>query len=130
MTPASHGDGARSPKPTTDGQAPGDPAVGSHLLDQILTLSEGGIPKAGFVEPNDVGVLASVAQRLAGRPFGLEPVAIELVHAMLQVQFEKAGIPATTLHEMAEHIATTLYDDPPSRERLESLWRGLSAKSA
>jgi hypothetical protein len=98
------------------------------MLEQILAASSGGLPAAGFVEPSDVQPLAEVARRLAGQPFELEPVAIELVQAMLAVQFEKAGLPATTLRAMAQQIATTLYEDPTSRERLEALWLALCRK--
>jgi hypothetical protein len=105
-----------------------EPAVGSQMLDQILELALGGSPQAGFVEPDDVTALRQVAKRLAGNSFALEPVVVELMHAVLQLQFEKAGIPSATVHAMARQIATTLYDDPSARARLEALWAGLSAK--
>jgi hypothetical protein len=98
------------------------------MLEQILSARTGGAPDKGFVEPADVEALEAVARKLAGRPFALEPVAVELVFAMIEVQFHKAGIPADTLRTMAEQIATTLYDDPVSRQRLEALWLGLSQK--
>jgi len=105
-----------------------EPTLGAHMLEQILAISAGGLPQAGFVEPADVQALVDVARQLAGRGFALDPVAIELVHAMLRVQFEKAGIDAPTMRSMAEQIAATLCDDPMSRERLEALWLGLSQK--
>jgi len=104
------------------------PAVGSQMLDQILELALGGSPQAGFVEPDDVTALRKVARQLAGKSFGLEPVVVELIHAVLQLQFDKAGIPSATVHAMARQIATTLYDDPSARARLEALWAGLSAR--
>ncbi len=103
-------------------------AVGSHLLEQILRATAGDTPSKGFVESADARALEAVAQKLAGRPFDLEPVAVELVHAMLEVQFTKAGMPVDTLRAMAQQIATTLYDDPTSRQRLEALWLELSGK--
>lgn len=113
-------------KPSTEEPA-AEPAVGSHMLDQILELAAGGSPKAGFVEPDDVTALREVARSLAGQPFALEPVVVELIQAVLQLQFQKAGIPSATVRAMALQIATTLYDDPSARERLEALWAGLSA---
>ena len=98
------------------------------MLDQILELALGGAPQAGFVEPEDVTAMRKVAKSLAGHSFALEPVVVELIHAVLQLQFQKAGIPSATVHAMARQIATTLYDDPSARARLEALWAGLSAK--
>lgn len=100
-------------------------ALGSHMLDQILSLTSGGEPQAGFVEPADVQPLMDVARSLASVPFVLEPVAVELIHAVLQVQFQKAGLKAEQVRAMARQIATTLCDDPASRSRLESLWNAL-----
>jgi hypothetical protein len=105
-----------------------DPAVGSHMLDQILELTSGGEPKAGFVEPADVAAMRDVAKALGGQPFSLEPVVVELIHAVLELQFQKAGIPSATVRQMARQVATTLYDDPQARQRLETLWSRLSAK--
>lgn len=96
------------------------------MLDQILALTAGGPPKIGFVEPDDVRAMRDVAKTLAGQPFSREPVVSELINAILQVQFQKAQIPSTTVRAMAQYIATTLYDDPPSRQRLEALWASLS----
>jgi hypothetical protein len=95
------------------------------MLDQILSLTSGGAPQAGFVEASDVQPLLDVARSLASVPFVLEPVAIELIHAVLQVQFQKAGLQAEQVRAMARQIATTLCDDPTSRSRLESLWNAL-----
>lgn len=109
-------------------EATGEPQIGSRMLDQILALTAGGTPTVGFVESADVRALRGVAKSLAGEPFSLKPVAIELIHAVLKVQFEKAQLPPTTVRSMAEFIATTLHDDPPSRERLQALWAQLTEK--
>jgi len=122
----------RDSQPGTDARASvrphepdGAPAIGSHMLDQILSLTSGGTPQAGFVEPSDVQPLLDVARSLASVPFVLEPVAVELIHAVLQVQFQKAGLDAEQVRAMARQIATTLCDDPTSRSRLENLWKSL-----
>jgi hypothetical protein len=125
---ANRGESQRPLDSRDDDSPPTPPAVGSHMLEQILSAHSGGAPDKGFVEPADVEALERVARKLAGQPFALEPVAVELVHGMLEVQFHKAGISAATLRAMAEQIATNLYDDPVSRQRLEALWLGLSQK--
>ena len=48
----------------------------------------GGAPQAGFVEPDDVTAMRKVAKSLAGHSFSLEPVVIELIQAVLQLQFQ------------------------------------------
>lgn len=131
MSAAFHrGDSGQSRQPADDlpAKPAQEPAVGSEMLDQILELALGGAPQAGFVEPEDVTAMRKVAKNLAGQSFALEPVVVELIHAVLQLQFQKAGIPSATVHAMARQIATTLYDDPSARARLEALWAGLSAK--
>jgi hypothetical protein len=135
MSAAFHrGDSGQSRQPADDlpakpaAKPTDEPAVGSQMLDQILELALGGAPQAGFVEPEDVTAMRKVAKKLAGHSFALEPVVVELIQAVLQLQFEKAGIPSATVHAMARQIATTLYDDPSARARLEALWAGLSAK--
>lgn len=135
MSAAFHrGDSGQSRQPADDlpaksaEKSAAEPAVGSQMLDQILELALGGAPQAGFVEPEDVTAMRKVAKSLAGHSFSLEPVVVELIHAVLQIQFQKAGIPSATVHAMARQIATTLYDDPSARARLEALWAGLSAK--
>jgi hypothetical protein len=100
-------------------------ALGSHMLDQILSLTSGGAPRAGYVEATDVQPLLEVARNLASVPFVLEPVAVELIHAVLQAQFSKAGLEAAQVRAMAHQIATTLCDDPGSKARLEALWNAL-----
>jgi len=106
-----------------------DAALGSQMLDQILSLTKGNAPPAGFIEREDVAALFGVARRLAGQPFVLEPVAIELIQAVVQVQFQKAGLADEQVRAMARQIATTLCDDPPSRARLEALWAALLESS-
>ena len=135
MSAAFHrGDSGQSRQPADDlpakpaEESSAEPAVGSEMLDQILELALGGAPQAGFVEPDDVTAMRKVAKSLAGHSFSLEPVVIELIQAVLQLQFQKAGIPSATVQAMARQIATTLYDDPSARARLEALWAGLSAK--
>lgn len=121
------GDSRPTPRPAEPEPAP-ESAVGSHMLDQILELASGGSLRAGFVEPDDVLAMREVAKTLAGEPFTLEPVAVELIRAVLNVQFQKAGIPPATVEAMARQIAATLCDDPSARQRLEALWVALTSK--
>jgi hypothetical protein len=121
------GDSRPAPQSESPAKEPAaEPAVGARMLDQILALMAGGSPEAGFVEPDDLRAIREVAKNLAGQPFSRDPVVSDLIHAILQVQFQKAQIPSTSVRAMAQYIANTLYDDPPSRQRLETMWASLS----
>jgi hypothetical protein len=111
---------------TQAGPADEEPIVGPRMLDQILALTAGNAPAASVAEGRDITALRAIAKQLAGQPFALRPVVVELIYVIVQVEFEKAEIPPTTVRAMAEQIAATLYDDPPSCRRLEALWVRLS----
>ena len=83
------GESRPAPQSKPPDDKPAEPAVGSQMLDQILELALGGSPQAGFVEPEDVTAMRQVARSLAGQPFSLEPVVVELIHAVLHLQFHK-----------------------------------------
>ncbi len=124
-----HGNSRPAPQPAAAQETPAQPTspqpVGSRMLDQVLASTRGQSPAAGFVEPSDVDALRAVVEALRDQPFALEPVARELVHAMLEVQFRKAQIAPTTLRAMSLQLATTLCEDPSSRQRLADLWTAL-----
>jgi len=56
----------------------------------------------------------------------LEPVAVDLVQALLQVRFASLVREAEFRLAAATRIATTLWDDPPSHDRLQVFWNRLS----
>lgn len=130
MSSADRSPQSRAPQSSERDASAARPAVGAHMLEQILSLTSGDTPQAGFVEATDVQAVTDVARQLAGQPFSLEPVAVELVHAMLLAQFRKAGLSSSALRAMAEQLAATLYDDPASRQRLEALWIGLTQQQS
>ena len=74
----------------------------------------------------DPEVLRSVAREYRARPFELEPVLVELVHAGLCKQF---GSGIDTDRRMSRQIAESLYEDDAARERLTHLWARLTAAS-
>ena len=79
-------------------------------------------------EPADPEVLREVARRYRDRPFELEPVLIELVHASLESQNELLGAADADRHWSRE-IADLLFDDPAAHERLKLLWERLRTSS-
>jgi hypothetical protein len=70
----------------------------------------------------DRRALAEVVRRHRGEPLALEPVAVELVQAMLSSFFASWGKDRALWRPMAQDIASSLYDDPPSQERLQRIW--------
>lgn len=106
------------------GAEPGPP--GAHILEQILAqTSDSATP---LEDSEDLRALIAVAHQFAGQPLTLDPVAVELIHAVLGVQLARAQLPGHTIKAMARYIAATLYGDPLSRQRLELLWARLSSR--
>jgi hypothetical protein len=76
----------------------------------------------------DPEVLREVARRYRDRPFELEPVLIELVHASLESQNKLLGQADADRH-WSRQIADLLFEDPAAHERLKLLWARLTAAS-
>ena len=70
--------------------------------------------------------VAEVARRLGPTPFSLEPVCTELVHAVLTVVLGLSPSHRAAFRPVAQTVASSLYDHPAARERLESLWNRLT----
>jgi hypothetical protein len=101
-----------------------DPALLERVLRQTLTV-------CGSNEPLDAGsrkALREVVARHRGRPFSLEPVAVELVAAVLRANVEATSSSLDTWRAVSFQVARTLCDDPASRKRLEAFWGRLSQR--
>ena len=111
---------------STDASGGAEPGA----LDQVLEQTLKSLAAGWTSDPGDLVEFAEVARAHAGEPFGQEPVAVELVLAALGAAGSASGLPPATLTAAARSVAATLCDDPPSRERLERLWRRLSGCSS
>ena len=91
------------------------------LLERVLleTASSADVIALG---DEDWQALLSVARRHSGLPFSREPVLVDMVEALLCRRLTNSAGAAQDWQPMRERIATTLLEDPPSCERLESLW--------
>ena len=110
-------------------QTSSSPGSGEGVLAQILAQTSGTSGSGGELDPEDMAALQRVAEKWRGEPFVFEPVAVELVQAVLSRQFIRGSGSAKgvgALQTMSKQVATTLFDDPVSRQRLESLWQHLS----
>lgn len=113
------------PSDTDAARSRADKAHGRELLESVLrqTLehSDSGTP----LDDADQEALAQVAGHHLGEPLTLEPVAVELVEAVLILHFQGlADAPAFWRH-VAVQVAETLLGDPVMQRRLEELWRNL-----
>jgi len=116
----------QSPSPRESSETEGIPERG--LLEKVLqqTLSGGAAVK---LDPGDLEALRKVARTHRGKPLVLDPVAVELVYAILCVQFPEQFRSAVTAKAMSAEIARALIDDPTGRQRLEAIWTDLGESS-
>lgn len=96
-----------------------------NLLDQILTETALGELSDDKYSTEDMRLLREVAARYSASAFDLEPVAVELVRAVVGEPFRELLGGQDEWCAMTREIAQTLFDDPQSRQRLESLWNRL-----
>ncbi|MBI4586190.1 MAG: hypothetical protein HY717_19440 [Planctomycetes bacterium] len=80
---------------------------------------------AETVTPEEYEALLEVARRHRGEPLGLDPIAVELVQAMLKSYFRISKELPELWNDMAHEIARTLYEDKTLSERLTRLWSKL-----
>jgi hypothetical protein len=66
--------------------------------------------------------------RHGGKPFSLEPVAVELVAAVLEVQGAAGAELPAPRQAVTLQVARSLCEDPASRRRLEGFWARLNEK--
>jgi hypothetical protein len=107
--------------PTTDGRAR-DRAWFERVLEETERL----LASEDALEPRQIEALKEVARRHPGERLALEPIAVELVLAVVSVQFGALGVSAPVWQEAAWQIAQALWEDPVARPRLETLWVHIS----
>jgi hypothetical protein len=95
------------------------------LMEKVLRQTLESAEADSAEDEAELGVLRGVASRYRGQPFGLEPVAVGLVEAMLHARFPETLFRGSMWQSMSRHIAQQLYEDPLCRGRLERLWAGL-----
>jgi hypothetical protein len=80
----------------------------------------------GGLDSEQMEAVSQVAKRRHGEPFALEPVAVELVEAVLCAFFKVSKEARSSWRGVSLAVATTLCDDPVSHGRLEALWGRLA----
>lgn len=108
----------------------GRPAPGSstqmNLLEAVLRQTALSSVTDDSRSNETFTALSEVARQFRGHAFGLDPVAVELVHASLESQFKLLGSPDRDWKALSARIAKTLFDDPVAHDQLEALWKQLS----
>jgi hypothetical protein len=93
------------------------------VLREALVLAEAG----PYSPENDeqVSALREVARRRRGEPFSLEPVAVEMVEAVLRTLLGAPSGEEQAWGTVSRAVAETLCDHPASEKRLRALWERL-----
>ncbi len=91
------------------------------VLHATLTICASDEP----LDPSDLQRLREVARRHAGCSTVTEPVAVELVRAVLEGHFPSGSFVEGVGPTAVTQIAQTLLDDPASKARLERFWNRL-----
>ena len=116
------------PEQTPQHEAESQQAPAEHvdwgLLDKVLNETQ---DDGGQLDPAIQQALEAVARRHRGRPLIVDPVAVELVEAVLKTQLDDPALLAAPLRAMALRIAGTLCEDPLMNERLQAFWDRLTA---
>jgi hypothetical protein len=109
---------------TTD--APADQsAAEAGALDAVLRATLDAAELDERVTSEEVEALRAVAARFGDVPLSYDPIAIELVLAIMQVNYGHLRRKADVWRSTAVKIATLLFDSPTGRVRLENLWSRL-----
>ena len=77
------------------------------------------------VTPEEIEALTAVARRLGDLPLAFDPIAVELVEAIINVNYGQLRRPPEVWRSTAVKIATLLFESPAAHARLENLWRRL-----
>ena len=107
---------------SSEASAPGDASLLESVLRQTAAMADSDEPPSRA----EMEAVEEVARRLAGHPFALDPVVVELVGAMLLVQYGSQWNSPGLWRVVSQRIGRSIFDDPPSRERMERLWDRLS----
>lgn len=123
------GDPLRPQNEQTHAEAP-DPAAAEEgaapqFLQQVMSQTLAGYGSTRELSPKVYAALLEVARRHPGEPLALDPVAIELVAACLQVQLPAIAARESLSRRMYSWVAGSLLDDPAARQRLAELWARL-----
>src|SRR5258706_9449638 len=88
------------------------------VLDRVLVAPDPSRALAG----EDWEALVEVARARRDEPFTLDPIAIELIRAILRPYFGGWKAAPDLLRNISREIAGTLFEDPGFHHRLRTFW--------
>jgi len=94
-------------------------------LEEAVHRTLANTESGGPVTREEITALQAVAARHGDVPLTLDPIAIELVEAIINVNYGHLRRPREVWQRTAAKIARLLCDSPEARARLENLWRRL-----
>ena len=106
-----------------------DQAADDSLLQNVLHQTLAAMDVGQAVDEAERQAFRTVVERYPGAELCLEPIAEELVSALLAARFRCLEYPAGVWENLAPQIARTLWEDPTSRARLLVLWTRLNEAS-
>jgi hypothetical protein len=131
-------------QPTPDGRSPGgesaqdhvepDPTTNSTMdrraFDAVLRATLDSDAADQRVTAEEVAALGEVARRHGNVPLAYDPIAVDLVEAIIQVNYGHMKRPPEIWRSTAVRIAAVLFESPAARARLENLWARLLETNA
>jgi hypothetical protein len=116
-----------SGEPVGPHAGPETPELLENVLRETLAICTSDEP----LDDADMQRLRQVARRFSGRPVASEPVAAELVYAVLEGHFAVGvSVAGEFWRTAAAQIAQTLLGDPGAKARLERLWTRLGGEAS
>ena len=98
------------------------------VLEDVVRQTLAG-QQPGSVGAEEIEALQQIAKQYGGVPLELQPVAGELVTALLKLRFRSLGLSDEVWQNVGRRVAGTLLDDPVAGDRFRQLWRQLGGAS-
>lgn len=128
MTGAADGAGGSAERQAAGARDAGGPApvkADPALLEKVLLQTQSAAESLDPTSNVDVARLRAVAHRRKDLPLTLEPVVVEMVRAVMAVDFAGLENDPDRFRALTIDIARALMEDPAAVKRLEGLWSKL-----
>jgi uncharacterized protein involved in exopolysaccharide biosynthesis len=102
-----------------------DESAAPDFLKEVMSQTVAAMSSTRELSPKVFAGLLEVAKRHPNEPLSLDPIAMELVAACLQVQFPALTQREALSQRMYAWVASSLLDDPAARQRMAELWARL-----
>jgi hypothetical protein len=96
------------------------------LLEQVLLETVAAVGEDAGIDESCMQAMRDVARRHRGSALSHDPVAVDLIAAVLRHCFRTRDVSADFWASVSHQIAESLMEDPVARNRLERLWTRLT----